>query len=108
MTANSREPNLATALLWLVLAAAAVLLLLGGINFLTNIGEEDTAPPTPAETVTTYETRPTPGPSRAPILDEDVFTSPLPGICATADVSRTRWSPCGQLLGYFDDETPNL
>ncbi|MET9479863.1 hypothetical protein [Streptomyces sp. NPDC006638] len=108
MTANQREPNLATAVLWLALAACAALMLLGGINFLAHLGGDDSAPPAPAvtETITVHKPSAAPARTGTPLVDEDAFRSPVPSVCTTSAVSRTDWSPCGQLLGYFDEETP--
>lgn len=100
------EPSLAVAILWLLLAACAVVMFLGGLQFLT--GTEDTPTPRPTVTVTVWEPpSPTPLPTPLPDTAEDDWPNPAPSQCTDADkrrvIPRDRWTPCGQLLGYFDD-----
>lgn len=104
------EPSLLVAIWWLLLAAVALVMFLGGINFLFSLNDG----PTPSPTVTVTETQ-----SEVPDLSDDVPSSvtddgldgvPTPSVCIDARdrgvVPRDRWTPCGQLLGYFDAETP--
>ncbi|MFD4414722.1 hypothetical protein [Streptomyces sp. NPDC058475] len=99
------------ALWWLFLAACALIMFLGGINFL--IGSHDAPRPSPTVTVTETQTE-------SPSLSDDIPDSvtdnglssiPTPSTCLDADargvVPTDRWTPCGQLLGYFDDSTPS-
>ncbi|GHA50377.1 hypothetical protein GCM10010345_63460 [Streptomyces canarius] len=104
------EPSLFVALWWLLLAAVALVMFLGGINFLFRLDDE----PAPSPTVTVTETQ-----TVAPDLSDDIPNSviddglagvPTPSVCVDAGdrgvVPRDRWTPCGELLGYFDHETP--
>ncbi len=44
-------------------------------------------------------------------IEDGLANLPTPSACIEADVRsvipRDRWTPCGQLLGYFDDMTPS-
>jgi hypothetical protein len=99
------------ALWWLFLAAFGFVMSLGGLNFL--FGSHD--PPHPAPTVTVTSTRigpPEPS-NNAPdsVMEDGLSSVPTPSVCTEADargvIPRDRWTPCGQLLGYFDDTTPS-
>ncbi|MGW7467299.1 hypothetical protein ACWGJT_22100 [Streptomyces xantholiticus] len=105
------EPSLLAALWWLLLPAVALVMFLGGINFLSSLNDE----PTPSPTVTVTETQ-TVAPDRSndmpsSVMDDGLAVVPTPSVCIDARdrgvVPRDRWTPCGQLLGYFDDEAPN-
>ncbi|MFF3872929.1 hypothetical protein [Streptomyces sp. NPDC001978] len=109
---SSSEPSLLVAIWWLFLAACAVAMLLGGINFISSIFGSHEDEPRPAPTVTVTET-----PSDPPletsvpdsVSDNGLDSIPTPSVCTDADargvIPRDRWTPCGQLLGYFDDWT---
>ncbi|MGW1626858.1 hypothetical protein [Streptomyces sp. NPDC002172] len=98
------------ALWWLLLAAVALVMFLGGINFLFSLNDE----PMPSPTVTVTETQ-TAEPELSDnvpsgVADDGLSDLPTPSVCVEAQVRgvapRDRWTPCGQLLGYFNDETP--
>ncbi|MFE9880465.1 hypothetical protein [Streptomyces sp. NPDC005784] len=100
------EPSLLVALWWLFLAACAIVMFLGGINFL--FGSDDD--PAPAPTVTVIETQLI-EPSLSDdvpdeVVDDGLSSVPTPDVCTDADdrgeIPRDRWTPCGQVLGYFD------
>jgi hypothetical protein len=100
------EPSLLVALWWLFLAACAVVMFLGGLNFLFGSGDE----PVPAPTVTVTETwvdEPSVSTDIPDSVSDDLLASlPTPSVCTDADargvIPRDRWTPCGDLLGYFD------
>ncbi|MFI0964635.1 hypothetical protein ACH4S8_25045 [Streptomyces sp. NPDC021080] len=100
-------PSLLVALWWLLLAACAAVMFLGGISFL--LSPDDEPQPTPTVTVTEiWPEQPevsTDLPDAA--VDDGLTDIPTPAVCTDADargvVPRDRWTPCGQLLGYFDD-----
>jgi hypothetical protein len=103
-------PSLLVALWWLFLAACAVVMFLGGINFL--LGSRDAPQPAPTATVTATESfTPSPLATSVPdsVIDNGLDSIPTPSACTDADardvIPRDRWTPCGQLLGYFDDWT---
>jgi hypothetical protein len=105
---SSSEPSLLVAIWWLFLAACAVVLVLGGINFLFGSDDE----PQPAATVTVTEAfSPPPLATSVPdsAIDDGLASVPTPSACTDADargaIPRDRWTPCGQVLGYFDDWT---
>lgn len=67
---------------------------------------EPVVPPAPSADPTS--TVATPGvPSSGSLTESEPGAGPTPDICLNADargvVPRDRWTPCGQLLGYFDD-----
>lgn len=100
---TSGEPSLAVAILWLLLAAGAIVMFLGGIHFL--FGGEDGPLPAPTVTVTETASGTTP-PSVSDGIPDDALPLPTPSVCTDADargvIPRDRWTPCGDLLGYFD------
>ncbi|MET7987012.1 MULTISPECIES: hypothetical protein [unclassified Streptomyces] len=78
------EPSLLVALWWLLLAAVALVMFLGGINFLFSLNDE----PTPLPTVTVTETQ-----DAAPdlsddmpssVTDDDLAGGPTPSVCVNA------------------------
>ncbi|WP_327319267.1 hypothetical protein [Streptomyces sp. NBC_01235] len=103
------EPGLFIAIKWLFITGCAAIMFLGGISFLIGVGGK----PTPAPTVTVTETQPIEPSLSTDIPDgyiEDALSSmPAPSACTDADdrgvIPRDRWTPCGQVLGYFDDWT---
>ncbi|MQY32602.1 hypothetical protein SRB17_05560 [Streptomyces sp. RB17] len=108
---SSNEPSLLVAIWWIFLAACAIVMFLGGINFISSLfGPDDE--PRPAPTVTVTETfGPSPLATDVPddVIDNELNDIPTPTACTDADargiVPRDRWTPCGQILGYFDDWT---
>ncbi|MEV6649100.1 hypothetical protein [Streptomyces sp. NPDC051219] len=98
---------------WLFLAACGLVAFLGGINLLAALFTSDDEP-LPAPTVTVTETQTADlnlsDDSPGSVTDEGLSSVPTPSGCIEADaqgvIPRDRWTPCGQLLGYFDDETP--
>ncbi|MFC9911801.1 hypothetical protein [Streptomyces sp. NPDC127197] len=103
------EPSLLVALWWLFLAACAGVLFVGGLNFLFSSDDE----PTPAPTVTVTKL-PVIQPSLSDdvpdeVIDDALSSLPTPSACTDADARgaapRDHWTPCGQVLGYFDDWT---
>ncbi|MFJ6566441.1 hypothetical protein ACIQNU_03415 [Streptomyces sp. NPDC091292] len=106
-----REPSLFAAIKWLILAACAALMLLGGINVVYRllVGPSDTPAPVPTATATATETVTAPHETDIPgdATDHGPDSVPTPAVCTDADargdIPRDRWTPCGQLLGYFDD-----
>ncbi|MFD4583184.1 hypothetical protein [Streptomyces sp. NPDC058434] len=109
----STEPSLMVALWWLFLATCGLIAFLGGINFLVALFTSDNEP-LPAPTVTVTETQTADlnpsDESTGSVTDEGLSNLPTPSACMKADaqgvIPRDRWTPCGQLLGYFDDKTP--
>ncbi|MEV6313764.1 hypothetical protein [Streptomyces sp. NPDC051776] len=99
------------AIWWLFLAAVAIVMFLGGINFLFDLDDE--ASPSPTVTVTETHTLEPDLSDSIPdsATDDDLSDLPTPSVCVDAEargvIPRDRWTPCGQLLGYFDDETPS-
>jgi hypothetical protein len=107
---SSSEPSLLLALWWLLLAACAVVMFFGGVNFL--FGSNDDPQPAPTVTATATETfSPSPLATSIPDsrIDDGLDSFGTPSACTDADargvIPRDRWTPCGQLLGYFDDWT---
>ncbi|MFF9164094.1 hypothetical protein ACF081_28115 [Streptomyces longwoodensis] len=108
----SAEPSLLVAVWWLFLAALAFVMFLGGISFVLGLWD---AEPRPTPTVTVTETHiDQPDVSDAvpdSVIEDGLSKLPTPSTCIDADargvVPRDRWTPCGQLLGYFDDATPS-
>ncbi|WP_055491391.1 hypothetical protein [Streptomyces sp. TP-A0356] len=105
---SSNEPSLLVALWWILLTACAAVMFLGGINFLFGSDDE----PRPAPTVTVTEVfSPSPLATSIPdsAIDDGLNSIPTPSACTDADVRgeipRDRWTPCGQILGYFNDWT---
>lgn len=103
------EPSLLVALKWLFLAACAAVMFLGGINFL--FGSHDDPQPAPNVTVTETQTM-EPSPSDDipdDVSDKGLASIPTPSVCTDADargvIPRDQWTPCGDILGYFDDWT---
>jgi hypothetical protein len=98
--------RLARALWVLFLAACAAVMFLGGLNFLFGTEVQPQPLPVPTETATVTES-PTVSMWSAVPDDEPL---PVPSVCTDADargvIPRDIWTPCGQLLGYFDDQTP--
>lgn len=95
----SVEPSLAVAVLWLFLAAGAIVMFLGGIHFLFGAGETDPLP-APTQTVTVVET-----PSRTPLptpLTPDEWPTEDP--CATP--TSWHWNPCPGEEGYVAPTGP--
>ncbi|MFE5375165.1 hypothetical protein [Streptomyces mirabilis] len=105
---SPNEPSLLVALWWIFLAACAVVTFLGGINFLFGSGDE----PQPAPTATVTEIfSPSPLVTSIPdsAIGDGLDSIPTPSACTDADargvIPRDRWTPCGQILDYFDDWT---
>ncbi|MEU7008396.1 hypothetical protein [Streptomyces sp. NPDC046332] len=102
--------SLLVAVWWLFLAALCSVMFLGGVSVVYGFlnGERR-----PAPTVTVTETHieepaaseTTPG----SVIEDGLSSVPTPSICIDADargvIPRDQWTPCGQLLGYFDDAT---
>lgn len=107
----SAEPSLLVAVWWLLLAALGFVMFLGGISFVLGLRDGE---PRPAPTVTVTETHiEQPDVSDAipdSVIEDGLSSLPTPSACIEADarstIPRNRWTPCGQLLGYFDDATP--
>ncbi|MEW2083488.1 hypothetical protein [Streptomyces sp. NPDC005283] len=101
-----REPTgcmYAIGMFYALCGLVLVLSLIGGIF----TGDSDPEPiPAPA-TETTWVPNPSPSWTE-PLLPDDALESPPP-VCVEADargvIPRDRWTPCGQLLGYFDGWT---
>lgn len=106
---TSAPPSLLVALWWLFLAACAAVMFLGGLNFL--FGSDDAPTPAPTVTVTATWTDEPNVSTAVPdsVIDDELASVPTPSACTDADargvVPRDRWTPCGQVLGYFDDST---
>ncbi|MER5211968.1 hypothetical protein ABT063_15645 [Streptomyces sp. NPDC002838] len=108
---RTRQPSngasLLVALWWLFLAAVAAVMFLGGINFLVSLDDEPR--PTPTVTVTEIWPEQPEVPTGIPdvAVDDGLTEMPTPAVCTDADargvIPRDRWTPCGQVLGYFDD-----
>ncbi|QDN58699.1 hypothetical protein [Streptomyces sp. S1D4-20] len=104
----SPQPSLLVAIWWLFLAALAVVTFLGGVYFLFGSDAE----PQPAPTATVTEVlSPSPLATSIPdsVIDDGLASIPTPSACTDANargvIPRDRWTPCGQILGYFDDWT---
>jgi hypothetical protein len=100
------------AIKWLVLAGFAAVMSLGGVNALIALFSSDEEP-TPAPTVTVSEIQliePTISDDIPDhVIDDALSSLPTSSACTDADargeIPRDRWTPCGQVLGYFDDRT---
>jgi hypothetical protein len=108
----SAELSLLVAVWWLFLAVLAFVMFLGGISFVLGFWDGE---PRPAPTITVTETHiEQPDVSETipdSVIEDDLSDLPTPSACIEADarsaIPRDRWTPCGQLLGYFDDATPS-
>jgi hypothetical protein len=83
---------------------------IGGLNLL--FGSEGQSSPAPTVTVTeTWTDEPSVSDDDVPdsVRDDGLESLPTPSVCTDADargvIPRDRWTPCGQILGYFDDGT---
>lgn len=108
----SAEPSLLVAVWWLFLAALGFVMFLGGVSFVLGLRDGE---PRPAPTVMVTETHlEQPDVSDTipdSVIEDGLANLPTPSACIEADarsvIPRDRWTPCGQLLGYFDDATPS-
>ncbi|MFF4710128.1 hypothetical protein ACFY2V_01775 [Streptomyces eurythermus] len=107
----SAEPSLLVAIWWLFLAALAFVMFLGGISFVLGLQDSEPGPvPTVTITETHLEQPHVSDTIRDSVIEDGLASLPTPSACIEADarsvIPPDRWTPCGQLLGYFDDATP--
>jgi hypothetical protein len=106
----SAEPSLLVAVWWLFLAALACVMFLGGISFVLGLSDDEPHPtPTVTVTETTMELPDVSETVPDSVIEDGLSNLPTPSACIEADargvIPRDRWTPCGELLGYFDDAT---